>query len=265
MENEKCFGQALLFDPQSAQARYGLTFVMCRFLPFTANLCVGVAMIAVGCSEPVSRYAAQTSSPKRCTPILAFSLGGRDTNLQDCITLANLGDAEAAFTLGEYYSRSSSGGKPEAIYWYGKAADLGNVKAMRKAFDAYYFGFDAPKNSAKADEYLLNATKNGAEWAQLVLARRIEKTEPQNAMDLYLNVARNDNCHAQARLAQAYYQGDITERNPTQAYFWFLLAKVGGSPFRHSDYHSLAKATNEPISSVDDTLCLPPISLDSPN
>ena len=220
-------------------------------------------MIAVGCSEPVSRYAAQTSSPKRCTPILAFSLGGRDTNLQDCITLANLGDAEAAFTLGEYYSRSSSGGKPEAIYWYGKAADLGNVKAMRKAFDAYYFGFDAPKNSAKADEYLLNATKNGAEWAQLVLARRIEKTEPQNAMELYLKAARNDNCHAQARMAQAYYQGDITERNPTQAYFWFLLAKVGGSPFRHSDYHSLARATNEPISFGDDTLCLLPIRLDS--
>jgi serine protease Do len=178
------------------------------------------------------------------------------------MTLANLGDAEAAFTLGEYYSRSSSGGKPEAIYWYGKAADLGNVKAMRKAFDAYYFGFDAPKNSAKADEYLLNATKNGVEWAQLVLARRIEKTEPQNAIELYLKAARNDNCHAQARMAQAYYQGDITERNPTQAYFWFLLAKVGGSPFRHSDYHSLARATNEPISYGNDTLCLLPIRLD---
>jgi serine protease Do len=226
-----------------------------------AILLFGIVLIGVGCLEPVSRHAAQTSSPKRCTYISSISFE-RDTSLQDCMTLANLGDAEAAFTLGDFYSRSSSGGKSEAIYWYGKAADSGNVKAMRKVFDAYYFGFDAPKNSAKADEYLSKAADNGAEWAQLILARRIEKTEPRNAMELYLKAARNDNCHAQARMAQAYYQGDITERNPTQAYFWFLLAKVGGSPFRHSDYHPLARATNEAISYGNDTLCLLPIRLD---
>ena len=256
----RCFGK-LFYLPRGLLRRNNLIFVMCRFRPPTVNLLFGVAFIAVGCSEPVLRYGAQTSSSKRCTYISASSFG-RDTSLQDCITLANSGDADAAFTLGEYYSRSSSGGKPEAIYWYGKAADLGNVKAMRKAFDAYYFGFDAPKNSAKADEYLSKAAENDAEWAQLILARRIEKTEPQNAMELYLKVSRKDNCHAQARMAQAYYQGDITGRNPTQAYFWFLLAKVGGSPFRHSDYHPLARATNEPISYGNDTLCLVAISLD---
>jgi serine protease Do len=170
-----------------------------------------------------------------------------------------MGDGEAAFKLGEYYSRSFSGGTSEANYWYGKAADLGNVKAMREVFDAYYFGFKEPKNTAKADEYLLKASENGAEWAQLVLARRIEKTDPQKAAELYLKVARNDNCHAQARMAQAYYQGDIIERNPTQAYFWFLLAKVGGSPFRHSDYHVLARPPNEPILALgtNPDLCLP--------
>jgi len=233
---------------------------MCRFLSPRAILLFGVALIGVGCSEPVSRHAAQTSLPKRCTYISSISFG-RDTSLQDCITLANLGDTEAAVMLGDYYSRSSSGGTREAIYWYGKAADLGNVKAMRKVFDAYYFGFNAPKNSAKADEYLLKAAEKGAEWAQLVLARRIEKTEPQKAMELYLKAARIDNCHAQRRLAQAYFQGDITEKNPTQAYFWFLLARVGLASLRKSDHHPLARATNEPLSS--DELCVGAVALNS--
>jgi serine protease Do len=217
---------------------------------------LGIVLTVAGCLDSVPRYPVQTSSPKRCTYISTSTIG-RDTSLQDCITLANSGDGEAAWTLGEHYSRSFGDARSEANYWYVKAADLGNVKAMRKVFDAYYFGFNAPKNTAKADEYLLKAAGRGAEWAQLVLARRMEKTEPQKAMELYLNVARNDNCHAQARLAQAYYQGDITQRNPTQAYFWFLLAKVGGSPFRHSDYHALAAPPNESRLGFNPDLCLP--------
>ena len=48
----------------------------------------------------------------------------------------------------------------------------------------------------------------------------------QMALDAYLQLARNDNCIAQARLADAYASGTLVQKNLTQAYFWNLLAKV---------------------------------------
>jgi S1-C subfamily serine protease len=164
--------------------------------------------------------------------------------LEKCKTLASQGDVEAAMALGTYYSSPRSGSSREAIEWFSKAADSGHPQALRKVFNAYYFGrFDgfyfgrnAPTNESKAEEYLAKAVSVGAEWAQLIVARRSEKTDPQRALDLYLAAARKDNCHAQFRLAQAYALGDLTERNLTQAYFWMLRARIR----KYSDYHHLA-------------------------
>ena len=207
------------------------------------NLLFGIVLIGLsGCAGPVSHYTSETTTPKRCTYIPEFSFGTSvqpDVRLQECKKLANQGDAEAAVIVGDYYSRSFRRDTREAIYWYSKAADLGNLKALRKVFDAYYYGWDVPKNLAKAEEYLAKAFESGADWAQLIIARRTEKTDPGKALELYQRVARKDNCHAQTRLALAYFNGDMADRNLTQAYFWLLLASTGGFD-RRSDYHSLA-------------------------
>ena len=176
-----------------------------------------------------------------------------DSNCRDiaaCTRQAATGNADAALALGDYYS--SKRNPAEAIHWWRLAADFGNPKAMRKVFDAYYFGRDAPKNFEDADKYLLRAADSGADWAELIIATRSEKTDADKAMELYRRVATRDNCHAQARLALAYFNGDIVQRNLTQAYFWILLSKAGGS-LRKSDNHLLAVSGNRLLS--DESLC----------
>src|SRR5262249_13693919 len=57
-------------------------------------------------------------------------------------------------------------------------------------------------------------------------AQAQEKSAPKKTLETYLKLARNDNCVAQLRLAQAYESGDLVKKNLTQSYFWLLLAHV---------------------------------------
>jgi predicted aspartyl protease len=97
---------------------------------------------------------------------------------------------------------------------------------LRQEFEKYYYGRGVPENQARAKQYLNDAAQIGFEWAILLIAQEQEKSAPQKALDAYLQLARNDNCIAQARLADAYASGTLVQKNLTQAYFWNLLAKV---------------------------------------
>jgi clan AA aspartic protease (TIGR02281 family) len=90
-------------------------------------------------------------------------------------------------------------------------------------------GGAVPKNQTRADQYLNKAAQFGSEWAILLLAQAQEKSAPKKALEAYLKLARNDNCIAQLRLAQAYDSGDLVKKNLTQSYFWLLLADVDAS------------------------------------
>jgi hypothetical protein len=98
---------------------------------------------------------------------------------------------------------------------------------LRQEFEKYYFGRGVPENQARAEQYLSEAAQIGFEWAILLIAQQQERSAPQNALDTYLRLARNDNCIAQARIAEAYATGTLVLKNLTQAYFWNLLAKFG--------------------------------------
>jgi hypothetical protein len=55
---------------------------------------------------------------------------------------------------------------------------------------------------------------------------RAGKISTTKALDAYLQLARNGNCVAQTRIANAYAAGTLVQKNLTQAYFWNLLARV---------------------------------------
>src|SRR5215472_13952746 len=97
----------------------------------------------------------------------------------------------------------------------------------RQEFEKYYYGRGVPENQAKARQFLSEAAQIGFEWAILLIAQEEEKSAPQKALDTYLRLARNDNCIAQVRIADAYAAGTLVPKNLTQAYFWNLLAKAG--------------------------------------
>lgn len=194
-----------------------------------------VVLTIVGCAQSTVRSPA-AGAPVHRTCVVIYNAETLDV----CKNLAIGGDPEAAMRVGNAYAGpfnlSVRPDPREAVYWYSRAADLGSPAALRKLFDAYYFGHDVPKNEQKAEELLQKGAEAGAHWAQLLIAFRMEKSEPIKAAGLYLTLARADNCHAQARLAQAYYAGDLVPRNAMQAYFWLLLAKVGGFT-RRSESH----------------------------
>ena len=153
-------------------------------------------------------------------------------DLENCRQLAAAGDTQAMLTLARGYSL---GILPfpkdlhESIRYYTLAADVGNKEAVRYLYDAYRLGLDVPKNQARADQYLNKAAQFGHEWAILLLAQAQENSAPKKALETYLKLARNDNCIAQLRLAQAYALGDLVKQNLTQSYFWLLLADVDSS------------------------------------
>lgn len=98
--------------------------------------------------------------------------------------------------------------------------------SLRQEYEKYYYGRGVPVNHGRAKQYLEEAAQSGEEWAILLIAQEQEKSAPQKALDAYLQLARNDNCIAQARLADAYSSGTLVKKNVTQAYFWLLLARV---------------------------------------
>jgi len=98
--------------------------------------------------------------------------------------------------------------------------------SRRQDFERYYFGRGVPQDQSRAKQYLNEAAQAGSEWAILLIAQEQEQTAPQKALDAYLKVARNNNCIAQARLADAYASGTLVQKNLTQAYFWNLLARA---------------------------------------
>jgi hypothetical protein len=197
-------------------------------------IALGVLVI-VGCAQPRPRQptggAPAYGPPRTCVVIYNVE------TLDGCKNLAVAGDAEAAMHVGNAYAgpfRQVVRPDPrEAIDWYSRAADLGYLPAMRKLFNAYYFGRDVPKNDQRAEEYLLRAAGAGAQWAQLLIASRLEKSDPPKALDLYLALARADNCHAQARLAQAYYAGDLTVAERDAG---LLLALISQSGRTHEEF-----------------------------
>jgi len=150
-------------------------------------------------------------------------------DLENCRQLAAAGDTQAMLRLARGYALGISPFSKdlhESIRYYTLAADLGDKEALRHLYDAYRLGLDVPKNQARADQYLNKAAQFGSEWAILLLAQAQEKSAPKKALEAYLKLARNGNCIAQLRLAQAYDSGDLVEQNLTQSYFWLLLASV---------------------------------------
>jgi hypothetical protein len=143
-----------------------------------------------------------------------------------------------------------------AFNWYKAAADSGHEKALRIVFDSYYFGHYGPENKTEAERYLKYTAKLGHQWAMLLLAFWSEKQDPEKAMELYLELALKDNCHAQRKLARIYFKGELVPQDLCKSYFWALLATSGGIS-RYSDYHYLA---GDPFSLSISKSCSPVVA-----
>ncbi len=115
--------------------------------------------------------------------------------------LAEAGNAEAEFSLGDMYDKGQ--GVPQdfalAAKWYRKAADQGNAEAQRMLGIVYDLGRpDVRQDLAQA-----------AFW--------------------YRKAADQGNAKAQCALAHAYEEGRGVPKDYVQAYMWYSLAASNAS------------------------------------
>ncbi|HUU17673.1 MAG TPA: trypsin-like peptidase domain-containing protein [Sedimentisphaerales bacterium] len=201
-----------------------------------------VLLLINGCDSP---SIPERQTPCRCSGILSI-ISAED--FYECTSRAKDGDADAAFGIAGIYDEGKcfwgeglliERDRKTAFHWYKVAADLGHEESLRTVFDSYYFGERCPENKAEAESYLTKASNMGHEWAMLLLADWSEKSNPEKAMYLYLQLASIDNCHAQRKLALLYFEGKVVPKDPCKAYFWALLASAGGWQ-RKSDCHFIA-------------------------
>jgi S1-C subfamily serine protease len=230
------------------KTRYMLSFGLVVFLTAFMLLLITIPVLFSGCVV-VETQTSTVNEQNLCD----CDYISRKQRFLSCLACAEAGDAEAAFNIakiyekGQYFSMNFSTGeeglkikkdRTAAFHWYKVAADLGHEDALREVFDSYYFGQLVTENKALAKSYLNKSANMGHEWAMLLSADWSEESEPEKAIDLYLKLARKDNCHAKASLAEIYLKGNIVPQDLCKSYFWALLANAGGF-FRKSDCHQV--------------------------
>ncbi|MBR7117380.1 MAG: sel1 repeat family protein [Clostridia bacterium] len=84
-----------------------------------------------------------------------------DKSIDACFALAQKGDPQAMFELGEYYytGKGVTRSYTDAYAWFEKAAKKGNVRAIERLGDCYMNGHGVKQNYAKAEKYYNQAAK----------------------------------------------------------------------------------------------------------
>lgn len=165
-------------------------------------------------------------------------------------TAANSGSAEAAFELGQAYSRGA-GVEPsdtEALKWWLKAGRQDYIPAYKQLGKAYQSGNGVERDLEQAKDWFTKAANNGDEEAAEIAAdlkvvlSHIDGTTPEAKYAMALAYERGDvlpvNFPKAERLlqesaeagyapAQALY-GDRIHDNPVEALNWHRLAAEQG-------------------------------------
>lgn len=124
---------------------------------------------------------------------------------------------------------------PEAVYWYEKAAQKGDVVSQTNLGALYLSGHkDFEKDYSKAFQYLDLAAKKGNDIAQSNLAYMYETGRGVNrdynkAIELYLESANQGNIGSQLNLAYLYEKGYTGKVELEKAANWYLKAAMQGS------------------------------------
>ncbi len=163
------------------------------------------------------------------------------SELSQCSTAANAGDVVAALVLGDALADASGRlyDPAAAVTWWEQAAAGGNAMALRRLFDAHWYGRGIPREPVRARAYLDRAATQGAPWARLVRALLLESEDTAAAAGLYNALAAEGNCLAQLRLSHGHDRGGWLEKNRSQALFWAYVAAEGRHDPGSADGHPL--------------------------
>ncbi|KTD53221.1 enhanced entry protein EnhC [Legionella santicrucis] len=122
-----------------------------------------------------------------------------------------------AILLMAKYSLLHEKNPEQALGWFKKAADVGDVDAQMFTAAAYMYGIGVKKNSDIASRYYINAAKNGNSIAQFTLAKNFIDSRNSSNRKLgliWLNKSvANNNPQALTMLGNLYIEGKLVDKD----------------------------------------------------
>ena len=165
------------------------------------------------------------------------ALGSKSSKLtaRQWMIATEYGADKAALRLGENYEKGEgvAANRSEALKWYEKSADLGNVKAMLRLGHLYAEGPSSPNNKTKSLHWYKKAADLQNVKAIMRLARHyaLDATAADNtteSFNWYKKAANLGNAQAQYEVSVAYARGYGVDKDTTQALAWLNKAKESG-------------------------------------
>lgn len=126
--------------------------------------------LLMGClllSSPLSGFAADNSLLVPATGSCMFDTPAENLAkaVEQCRSLAESGDAQAQYELGEYYHDHQPRDLPQALHWYEQASLQGHADAQLRLGSMFWHGEGVPANPLQAYIMLKMAAVNGSEDA----------------------------------------------------------------------------------------------------
>ncbi|WP_270539554.1 tetratricopeptide repeat protein [Bacteroides zhangwenhongii] len=160
----------------------------------------------------------------------------QNSNEQDLLKEANLGNSEAQYKMGKCLGDKKE--YTQAFEWYSKAAAQGFAPAAYIIGYYYENGMGVEKNTAKAFEWWSKAAAQGFAKAEYAIGRCYEKgmgveKNRAKAFEWYSKAAAQGNANGQYMLAFYYENGGVfgvpgVFKNLKEAFEWYSKAATQG-------------------------------------
>ena len=203
-----------------------------RALDTKKTTSTGTAAQRAGIPSPATSAAAPKSA---VTCASAADGDDRDLAFRICTTEAQTGNVVAERRLAGLYDRSQvPGHDAEAVTWYRKAADAGDLASLLRLGQLLHLGKGIPQNELDATAKIKQAAEADYQPAWTILAERYEqglgtRKSDKDASYWYRKAAEKGDVVAQAKVGDMYARGKGVDKDETEAVNWFRRAADRGN------------------------------------
>ena len=160
----------------------------------------------------------------------------RKKNYKLNIKNAEEGDPVSQYYIGNYYHSKKD--YKEAMEWYSKSAEGGNIRGMYMVGCCYHDGFSDIKDMKKAFYLFLKSVERGYIYSHALykvgfcyeLGSGVLKDESK-AFEWYLKAAEKGDRNSQRIVAKYYNDGNIVSKNEEKGFYWNRKAAMNNDIF----------------------------------
>ena len=159
----------------------------------------------------------------------------RDTAFRVCTDEAQKGNVVSQRLLAGLYDRSQvPGHDTEAVTWYRRAADAGDLPSMLRLGQLLHAGKGVPPNALDATTWIKKAAEADYTPAWSTLAERYEnglgvRRSDKEAFFWWRRLAERNDVPAQAKVGDMYNRGKGIDKDEAAAVTWFQRAADRGN------------------------------------